>query len=238
MIGSSPSAARDSNLSGSSGHLPLMTTRARAERAACWLWLAALLGCSSLDAEPLADAVNPVGVQDAQVVRMDRTGPYLLAELKGPRLELRFLAPTSEVCLAVLRVEAAVRYAKQGVFGAALRDGSRCEFVGVASLAAWRDRRSRVPGKPFPRATARFEILERGGGMALVRGRFPFTDRIGIGSGFDLVALVPDDAACRRPLERGEAAVEFRDNGPTPFRLASDDGVCAIAGFALPPAAR
>ena len=106
--------------------------------------------------------------------------------------------------------------------------------VGIASLAAWRDTRSRVPGRPAPRETARFELLHRGEKLVMVRGRFPFTSRVCIPAGYDLVALLPNSEVCERPIERGEASIEFRDAGDEPFRLIGSDGTCPILGFATP----
>ena len=72
--------------------------------------------------------------------------------------------------------------------------------------------------------------------VLLLRGRFPLASRIGIPAGYDLVALVPNDAPCRAAAERGETSIEYRSAGPEPFRLLAGDDACVVTGFAIPPA--
>ena len=45
---------------------------------------------------------------------------------------------------------------------------------------------------------------------------------------------MPNTPECQAPIERGSAALEFRDAGPVPFRLGARDTTCPIVGFAQP----
>jgi hypothetical protein len=179
--------------------------------------------------------LNPFGSREATVMRLERHGPYLLAELSGRRANLSMLVPADAICAQVLEVESQVRFRRHGNFGRFERGDAFCDAVGVASLAAWRDRRPRAPGPPVPRATVRFRLLERDPELVLVRGRFPLASRVGIPAGFDLVALLPaNDDNCARAIERGEGSMEFRAAGPQPFRLVGERGTCPVLGFAQP----
>jgi hypothetical protein len=187
--------------------------------------------------EGVAQGLNPFGSTDVSVLSVRRYGPYLAADIRGRGAQLSMLAPAADPsCQALLRPESSFTYRKYGVFGRFERDGTLCDPVGVASLAAWRDRqpRANTRGQPVPRATARFGELGRDGGVALVRGRFPLANYVGIPAGFDLVALIPDVDECREPLARGEASLEFVPAGREAFRLVGSKGPCSVLGFAMP----
>jgi hypothetical protein len=183
-------------------------------------------------------ALNPLAARDATVVERTAVGPYLLVALSGRGPDLRLLAPRDPVCVEMLAPEAEVTYRKHGVYGRFERDGAVCSAIGVASLAAWRDRQPRPEGRPVPRATVRFRVVHREGDLVAVRGRFPLAARVGIPAGYDLVALLPDAPGCEPLLARGEASMEFRDAGPDPFRLVSGEGPCTVLGFAEPVSER
>jgi hypothetical protein len=85
-----------------------------------------------------------------------------------------------------------------------------------------------------PRGTARFAPLAETDRFLLARGRFPLASRVQIPSGFDLIALLPNDEVCRRVLASGQASIEFRPAGRAPFRLLSNRDACVIEGFAQP----
>ena len=207
------------------------------ERRVCiGLALLVILGCAK-SKEVGKDAfweLSPIASRGVSVVQVEAQGPYLLADLRGLGSERRFIAPATESCARVLAPEAAVTYSKHGTFGHFTREGEECDPVGIGSLAAWRDDRTRARGRPLPRETARFALFHQGEKVVMVRGRFPFTGRVGIPGGYDLVALLPNSEVCQRPIERGEASIEFRDAGDEPFQLIGSDGTCPILGFATP----
>lgn len=207
------------------------------ERRVCvGLALLVILGCAKT-AEVGKEAfweLSPIASRGVSVLRVEAEGPYLLADLAVVAGERRFIAPASEVCARVLAPATTLTYSKHGTFGLFTREGEECEPVGIGSLAAWRDDRPRAPGRPAPRQTARFALYHRGENVVMVRGRFPFANRLGIAGAYDLVALLPDSEVCQRPIERGEAAIEFRDAGDEPFRLIGSEGTCPILGFAAP----
>jgi hypothetical protein len=207
------------------------------ERRVCiGLALLVVLGCAKTKdvGKKAFWELSPVASRGVSVVQVETEGPYLLADLRGMGSERRFIAPATEICERVLAPEAAVTHSKHGTFGRFTREGEECDAVGIGSLAAWRDSRPRTRGRPLPRATARFALFHRGEEVVMVRGRFPFTNRVGIAGGYDLVALLPNSKLCQRPIERGEASIEFRDAGDEPFRLIGSDGSCPILGFATP----
>lgn len=197
-------------------------------------WLTAALACATA-ACASGDLVRSdrLGAGDVRIVEKAVHGPYWLVHLANDRFDLRFLAPRSGACTALLDAESA-RYAREGFFGSLSRGDAICDLTGVASLARWRDRTTRAPGRPLPRATARFAEIHRDESFVLVRGRFPLLGRIGLPAGVDMVALLPNGEACQRPVERGEAALEFSDSSAWAYRLRSDTALCEVMGFALP----
>ncbi|UCE85578.1 MAG: hypothetical protein JSU66_14770, partial [Deltaproteobacteria bacterium] len=72
------------------------------------LVLAAALSCARAKhvGSEAAWELFPFGSRDVSVVQVEVVGPYLLAALHGPRIDLRFLAPATPVCGRVLAPEA------------------------------------------------------------------------------------------------------------------------------------
>ena len=182
-----------------------------------------------------ARVLNPFSTTGASVNAISQLGPYLLVELRGRGANLDLFTPVSESCARVLQPEASVTYAKSGVFGRITRGDESCDPVGVASLAAWRDRTFRRRGRPLPRAQVNFTTLYEGRQLVLLRGRFPLVSRVGIPAGFDLVAMVANDEVCRPLIQGGVASMEFRDAGNMPFSLVGQRARCEVLGFAMPP---
>lgn len=209
----------------------------RARRAWCSL-LPLLLALACAQAKEIGKEVawglSPIGARDTSVMHVEVRGPYLLAALRGSKIDLNFLVPANEVCARVLAPEARVTYAKHGIYGRISREGESCDAVGIASLAAWRNRQPRARGRAFPRGTARFELIYRDDDIVLVRGEFPLANRIGIPGGYDLVAVLPNTESCSVPVERGEASIEYHDSGREPYRLVGSEGPCPVLGFASP----
>ncbi|HSJ98290.1 MAG TPA: hypothetical protein VLC53_14535 [Myxococcota bacterium] len=186
----------------------------------------------------LEQNLNPFASSRVSLLTAERVGPYLRAQFRSGSSVLTFFAPAADDdCARLLRPEALVTYRKHGNFGR-FEDGElRCDPVGVGSLAAWRDRRPRDTrdASIVPRAHASFREVERDGEVALVRGRFPLASRVGIPSGFDLIAMLPLEPACERPLARGSGALEFLAAGSEAFRIVGEGGPCPVLGFAIPP---
>ncbi len=169
-----------------------------------------------------------------QVTGVVERGPYLDALVDQRGNTLRFLFPASDVCRRVIATEAIVEYKADGPLGRFEGGGESCEPIGIASLAAWRDRGPRGATRPVPRRPATFRVVYEDDTVVMARGRFPFTGRIGLSGGEDTIAIIPNSDACRRIIERGRASLEFRDSGPDPFRLITSDGRCPIEGFVRP----
>jgi hypothetical protein len=194
------------------------------------------MGCETVKrtGEEALFQANPVGSTDGVVLGVSRHGEYLLVAFGGSLRDMQFLAPASEACLQVLAPEAQVRYAKSGVFGRFTRDGTSCDPIGVASLAAWRDSLPRAPGKPVPRAAAFFTLLQEDPELIFLRGRFPLASRVNIPGGWDLVAVLPNSGVCSGLATRTDASLEYRVAGPEPFVLLNDSQLCPVLGFATP----
>jgi hypothetical protein len=186
-------------------------------------------------ASGLEQGLNPFSSTSMSVLATTVHGPYLVADLTGTGGPLRMLAPADDPsCAQLLAPESRVTYRKHGVFGRFERGDASCDAVGVASLAAWRDRQPRAPGRPVPRATVHFEVIARDSAVVLLRGRFPLAGRVGIPAGYDLVAMLPNDPACQKPIEQGVATMEFRDAGDPPYRIVAGGANCPVLGFATP----
>jgi hypothetical protein len=185
--------------------------------------------------------LNPFAATRVALLSVDRLGPFLVVEFRNRGNVLTFYAPADdEACIQLLRPEASVTYRKHGNFGR-FEDGDlRCDPVGVGSLAAWRDRRprDRRSGSIIPRASVQFREIGREDDVALVRGRFPLASRVGVPSGFDLIAFLPLDVpACERPLARGVGSMEFVPTGRQAIRIVGEGAPCPVLGFAMPPGA-
>lgn len=198
--------------------------------------LAVAMGCESMKrtGERALFSANPVGSTDGVVLGVSRHGSYLLVAFGGSLRDMQFFAPATADCLQVLAPEVQVRYTKSGVFGRFTRDGTSCDPIGVASLAAWRDSRPRTRGKPVPRAAAFFTLLQEDPELIFLRGRFPLASRVGIPGGWDFVAVLPNSGVCSGLAQRTEASLEFRPAGPEPFVLLNSGQRCPVLGFTAP----
>lgn len=167
-----------------------------------------------------------------EVVEVTPRGSFLDARVLGERVDLRFFFPRSEDCDEVLRAGARIEYGRAGPLGR-VRDGGRiCEPMGIASLAAWRDRRPKARGSRS-RSRASFEPFYEDDDVVLVRGRFPAALRIGWTGAYDTLAVLPNTSACRPMLERGFGSIEYSARG-SPFVLIGEEH-CPVIGFVLPP---
>ncbi len=193
-------------------------------------------GCETakLAGERVLYGVNPVATTDVLVLGVSTHGPYLLVSLAGPMADLRFFAPATEACLHVLAPDSKVNYGKSGQFGRFRRDGQICDPIGIASLAAWRDTQPRRKGPPVPRAATYYHVVQQDPELIFLRGRFPLASRVYISGGYDLVAVLPNVAACAAVAAQDAASLEFRAAGPVAFTLLAGDQVCDVLGFALP----
>jgi hypothetical protein len=201
----------------------------RIVRYASLLLAAALaLGCESL-----LFSLNPFASTEAVVAASGEHGPYLFADLTSSVLREAFITPLSAPCAGVLAPEAQVHFQRRGNFGRLSRDEETCEAVGTLSLGARRAQR-RVRDSVVPRSTARFTLAHRDAQYILLRGRFALASRVGIPSGFDLVAVLPVSPVCDEVAARSEATLEFRPAGDEPFRLLASGQHCVVAGFAMP----
>ncbi len=159
---------------------------------------------------------------------------YLDAVLVGDRMSGRFFFPASGDCPRLLEAQASVQYRRVGAWGEVSDADGHCEAVGIGGLGWWRDqnRKQRALGKK--RKPARFQVIFTDEAYAFARGDFPLAGAVRWPLAQDTIAVIPRSEACRQPLERGEAAMEYRTNGPEALVLISPDGICEIEGFVQP----
>jgi hypothetical protein len=170
-----------------------------------------------------------------QVTAVVERGPYLDALLARGGEPWRFFFPPSEDCRALIRTENVVEWHVEGHYGEARQGGRTCTPAGIGDLARWRDRGPReFDRSPIPRGTARFRVVYEDEEWVLARGRFPFANRVGWPNGADAVAAIPNTEVCRPLIARGEASLEYRPNGPNPYRLVTGAGLCPVEGFLRP----
>lgn len=193
-----------------------------------------LLGCA---AAPVA--LEPAAPEPSPRVRLVEgvpVGPYRVADVRGVAGSQRFYFAPGGTCGELLG-EGAAFYLPEGRFGSlvARADGPRCAPVGVADLESWRDglpqRRSRYL---VPREPATLRPAGTAPGLLLVRGSLPLAIELRIPGPGDLVAVVPDDPACRSLLAARSGMLEYRSQGPDPLVLRGREGPCPIRGLALP----
>lgn len=211
----------------------------------------ALLLAAGLAACRGAEGPRPaaVGARHVVVVSVALRGGYLDAHLygrpwsvgpvSGSPLDLRFFFPADARCVRLLAPESELEYVSRGVFGRVRSGDEECEALGVGPLEAWRDRRGRpdvaaTRDSLVPRDVARFAVIHRDEEVVLVRGRFRLAGLAAIPGGDDLVAVLPNTRDCRRPIEAGEASLEYRASGRPAFALVGPDGLCPVLGFVQP----
>lgn len=183
--------------------------------------------------------LNPFAATRVALLAVDRQGPFLSVGIRDRGAELAFYAPAADAaCAELLRPEATLTWRRHGNFGRFENDDLRCEATGVGSLAAWRDRRprDRRDASAVPRAAVAFREVGHEADVTLVRGRFPLASRVGVPSGFDLIAFLPRTDACAPLVARGLGTMEFRAAGRDAIRLVGSAGApCPVLGFAMPP---
>jgi len=165
-------------------------------------------------------------------------GEYLdvVMESAGPRY--RFFLPNDAACAALFAGEAAVFYANTGPFGQLSTEATRCDPVGILSLAEWRDRGPRRQTRAvIPRSRAELrEVIYADDDLTLVRGRYPLASEIGFMGGGDSIVAIPRVEECRGVPESGQASMEFRPAGRNPYTLINGNMRCPVLGFIQPPA--
>jgi hypothetical protein len=163
-------------------------------------------------------------------------GPYLDVTVQDDDVAVRVFADAADAdCKAVLSVGNPVEYANRGVAGRITADGLRCDLVGIGDPFIRRVSQSRgLASDPIPRAQATYERIYEDDDVALLRGRFPLTGRVGWAGGVDTVVVVQARDTCRRAIDSGVASMEFRPRGINTLALVSGKGLCRIDGLILP----
>lgn len=181
-----------------------------------------------------AHAQLPFTSSEMKVTESVQRGPYLDVTLVGNRNSGRWLFEASEDCKGLLKSGAAIRFRNVGRWGEFSADDVSCSPVGSAGLAQWRDSRPRGRSGPqIRRQRSQFQVLGQDEEYTFVRGTFPLAPMVGFTQSQDLVAFLPREPSCERPVADGFAPMEFRRRGQ-PLLLIAEGQQCAITAFAIP----
>lgn len=169
------------------------------------------------------------------VTRARIVNGYLEAWITGPAAELHTFTPPSEDCMQVLRPEQHVDYVATTAYGRFTHEGVGCDAIGIGSLRQWRDRRpSQTTVVMSPRAQADFRVDYEGEDQIFLRGRFPLARLVGFVSLDDVMAVVPNQPACRQAIQGGVASMQYYQSGPQVLALLAGDQLCPITGLIQP----
>lgn len=197
-------------------------------------WLAAA-GCGTT---PLFQLGLGSGTR-FEVQEVTLRGPYLDAQLQGP-FALRTFAPASDDCRSVLQPGQTVEWEERGIGGHLHRGDVECRAAGISDPLLDRARQPRATtlrSQPVPRDQANFSLLHEDESVALLRGYFPLAYLVRWPGGYDTVVAVPNDSACRKPIQSGVASMEYRDSGRPTLALVGEEGLCPILALLRPPGA-
>lgn len=200
--------------------------------------LLAAIACASegkKDGGPIRGGLYvPFTSTEVQVQGAVARSVYIDTILAGSKFSGRLFFTMTEHCRRMLREGATLKYTRSGPWGELSDSEGVCVPVGIGALSQWRDRNRKPRRAGMQRSPAHFEVVFQDDEYALARGRFPMAAALGWTRADDTIAVVPLSETCREPLERGQAAVEYRTNGPEALLLISPSGRCAIEGLIIP----
>jgi hypothetical protein len=179
----------------------------------------------------------PGGRARASISLIAERGDHLDVEMESGGVRYRFFLPNDAACEALFVSEAAVFYENTGAFGRLSTDATRCEPVGILSLAEWRNRGPRrQTTEVIPRARAELrEVAYIDDDVVLIRGRYLLAREIGFVGGADSIVVIPRVEECEGIPEARQASMEFRPAGRTPYTLINGRMRCPVLGFVQPP---
>jgi len=173
---------------------------------------------------------------DMAIKAVSVRGPYLEIQLETKGDVFFTYVEPNESCRAVASGES-LAYIDNGPLGVLRVDETDCQVYGVGNLRLWRDRRSgstRDSTRTVPRSQAKYRTLYRDHEVALLRGSFPQAARLRFTGFNDLIAVVPIERVCEKPIDEGVASIEFRPKGTDALALVGSDGLCTILGLVNP----
>jgi hypothetical protein len=180
------------------------------------------------------DSGLPVMRSGMTVDTVEPRGPYLEAQMKIDSWTLPVYAEPSESCGVVFQPGELITYVDNGPLGVFKREGESCQILGVGNLELWRDRNRRSTAGGVPRAQARYRTIHQDDDFVLLRGQFPLAGAVGFSGGMDIVAVVPNNDTCSRPIEAGVASMEYRGKGQRALSLIGQRGLCQLHGLIVP----
>lgn len=176
----------------------------------------------------------PFTATDVQVQDAVQRSVYIDTILAGASYSGRLFFPMNEHCRRMLKEGAKLSYKRSGPYGEVSDDQGTCEPVGIGALSQWRDTKPKPRRAGMQRSPAHFEVVFQDDEYAFARGRFPIAAALAWTRSDDTIAVIPLSETCREPLERGQAQVEYRTNGPEALLMISPSGRCPIEGLIIP----
>ncbi len=177
---------------------------------------------------------TPGATIPAKIHSVVERGDFLDTLIEGHRVPPRLFFRTADGCKDVLIEGDTVEYVMSGTWGR-LRSGEvSCDPAGIGEPTWWRSRRSPTGGRGNPSAPTPYTKIYQDEEIALLRGRFPLTARIGWQSFGDTIAVIPTESPCTNLLDRTIATMEFRRIGDAALVLMTREGACQIVGLIAP----
>ena len=160
---------------------------------------------------------------------------YLDTRLDDGKAAVRTFLPANPTCREVAKLGATVHFKTAGPYGTLYRGEQSCAAAGIGSLAWWRSKLPRPnTSSPVPSAMASYRTVYEGELVVFLRGDFPLTGLLGFTAMGDGIAVVPNSALCRRPIDRGSSTIEYFYGGRNVLTLSSSDGRCEIEALLRP----
>ena len=117
-----------------------------------------------------------------------------------------------------------------------LQQGDRsCVPVGIGRIRSWALRNPTPRKLPIlPSQSASFREIYRDSEVVLVRGNFPLAGLVYFSGGRDAVAFLPNTEVCRRYIEQGAGAMQYKRRTEEVIWLGGASARCQILGLARP----
>ena len=199
------------------------------------LTLAVLLGCHTEGGQKVERGIGmPGATVPAKIHSVVKRGEFLDTLIEGNKVPPRLFFRTADGCENVLVEGHIVEYVMSGRWGR-LRSGEvSCDPAGIGDPTWWRSRQSHGSGRMNPTAPTPYTKIYQDQEIALLRGRFPLTARIGWQSYGDTIAVIPNEPPCTNLLDQTIATMEYRAIGDAALLLMTREGNCRIVGLIAP----
>ncbi len=199
------------------------------------LTLAVLVGCQTEAGQKVERGIGTPGATvPAKIHSVVARGEFLDTLIEGNKVPPRLFFRSADGCDNVLVVGHIVEYVMSGTWGRLRSGEATCDPVGIGDPTWWRSRQSRGSGRMNPTAPTPYTKIYQDQEIALLRGRFPLTTRIGWSSYGDTIAVIPSEPPCTNLLDQTIATMEYRATGDAALVLMTREGTCRIVGLIAP----